>query len=80
MVLQVVGLWIVVGLIMVWFVRDEQQRRDLAARQLAASTRQPYRYKAPVEKVAVTPPTPVRRPVLTDAERNFIAMLNNPQA
>lgn len=74
MLIQVIGLWSVVALIVVWFIRDEQRRRDMRERVIAMAQFRPRQRPAP--RPATPPmPTPRRRPVLSPEALALVASL-----
>jgi hypothetical protein len=72
MVFQLLAMWLIVVVTLVWFVRDERQRGAgklrLQALHFAAAPHYRGAYREPE---AVSPP-PLRRPTLSAADRAFL--------
>lgn len=75
MILQLLAMWSVVALAVVWFFTDEARRRDATLNaQALAYARTPARRPTP-NIIDQTPPPKYRRPVLSQADLAAIARL-----
>lgn len=71
MVWQLLAMWLIVVATIIWFVRDERQRRDLKLRLQAVRFAAAPHYRASYREPEPAPP-PLRRPTLSAADRSFL--------
>lgn len=73
MIWQLLAMWLIVAVTIVWFVRDERQRRDLKLRLQAAHFAVTPHYRASyVEPQPEPARPPLQRPTLSAANRAFL--------
>ena len=76
MIWQLLAMWLIVAVTIVWFVRDEGQRRDLKQRLQAQRFAATPHYRGPYREPEMAPP-PLRRRTLSAADRAFLENIAN---
>jgi hypothetical protein len=71
MVWQLLAMWLIVVATVVWFVRDERQRRDIKLRLQALRFAVTPHYRGTYREPEPAPP-PMRRPTLSATNRAFL--------